>query len=328
MSRRIAHVRSVSPPAPTAGSWRRGRTQSDRRRHVSRSPGSTACAGRTCATRPPSLISGRPCARGSTTRSSLLPTTRHLTRMSSSRVAQGTGCVRHVRRSLAPSSLLARNGESTRRSYPTSAGSFAFRCVTTTPVRRGSVRAHRARRRGRGMAADIAIRRHVMRPRCRALGQTGRSVVRATLAGRRARPTSTRQTAHCTTDSDMLETVGTVRRSAWSWAADLLRRRISRCCRRAADAPLQASCPSATLCIRARRRPQRVKLPAGSPGLRRSCHRGHRIRLSKCVHKTGSRPQGEQRHVSERMARTGRHADRRSTTFDNISRSWRCASRG
>ena len=69
------------------------------------------------------------------------------------------------------------------------------------------------------MAADIAIRRHVMRPRCRAHEQTGRSVVRATLAGRRARPTSTRQTAHCTTDSDMLETVGTVRRSAWSWAA-------------------------------------------------------------------------------------------------------------
>ena len=162
-------------------------------------------------------------------------------------------------------------------------------------VRRGSVRAHRARRRGRGMAADIAIRRHVRRPRCRAHGQTGRSVVRATLAGRRARPTSTRQTAHCTTDSDMLETVGTVRRSAWSWAAGLLRRRISRCCRRAADAPLQASCPSATLCIRARRRPQRVKLPAGSPGLRRSCHRGHRIRLSKCVHKTGSRPSEPQR---------------------------------
>ena len=74
-----------------AGSPPRERTSSDRRRRRSRSPGSTACVGRTCVTRPPSRISGQRCARGSRTQSSWPLTTRRSTGASFSRAVHGTG---------------------------------------------------------------------------------------------------------------------------------------------------------------------------------------------------------------------------------------------
>ena len=74
-------------------------------------------------------------ARGSTTRSSWPPTTRRSIGVSSSRVARHTDCVHRGYRSSVLSSLLAHNGESTRRSYQTSAGSFVFCSITTTPGR-------------------------------------------------------------------------------------------------------------------------------------------------------------------------------------------------
>ena len=108
---------------------------SDRRRHNSRSPGFMACDGRTCETPRRSVTSGQRYAGGSTAWNSWPPTTRRSIGVSSSRVAQDTGCVRRGHRSLVPSSLLAHNGEFTRRRCQTSADSFVFCSVTTTPGR-------------------------------------------------------------------------------------------------------------------------------------------------------------------------------------------------
>ena len=74
-------------------------------------------------------------AGGSTTWNSWPPTTRRSIGVSSSRVARDTGCVRREHHSLVPSSLLAHNGEFTRRRCQTSADSFVFCSITTTPGR-------------------------------------------------------------------------------------------------------------------------------------------------------------------------------------------------
>ena len=82
-----------------------------------------------------SVTSGQRYAGGSTTWNSWPPTTRRSIGVSSSRVARDTGCVRREHRSLVPSSLLAHNGEFTRRRCQTSADSFVFCSITTTPGR-------------------------------------------------------------------------------------------------------------------------------------------------------------------------------------------------
>ena len=88
-----------------------------------------------CATPRRSVTSGQRYAGGSTTWNSWPPTTRRSIGVSSSRVARDTGCVRREHRSLVPSSLLAHNGEFTRRRCQTSADSFVFCSITTTPGR-------------------------------------------------------------------------------------------------------------------------------------------------------------------------------------------------
>ena len=88
-----------------------------------------------CATPRPSPSCGRRCAAGSTLRRSSPPTTRRSTAACCMPAASGTGCGRRGRGSPAPCSSPARNGESGRRSCPTSAGGSIYRYGTTTPER-------------------------------------------------------------------------------------------------------------------------------------------------------------------------------------------------
>ena len=85
--------------------------------------------------RRPSPSCGRCSAPGSTARSSWPPTTLRSTGASCTPAAPGTGCARHGRDSPARFNLPGRNGESARRSCPTSVAGSAFRCCTTTPRR-------------------------------------------------------------------------------------------------------------------------------------------------------------------------------------------------